>query len=218
MVAPHAQRKSEVRNVSQTTGERARSAEKPSAVPGTAADRVPRQAGQRLRSPVDQAADWCRVVLDQYAEVWAVDFEFAAPPGEGPSPVCMVARELHSGRTIRLWRDQFGPAPPFSIGPETLFVAYYASAELGCFRVLGWRRPANILDLFTEFRDRTNGLELPAGAFDRGAHLLRARYDRRPREGRDARARHARRSLFRCRARRPPQLLPVRCHGARVPA
>jgi DNA polymerase I len=103
-------------------------------------------------------------VLDRYAEVWAVDFEFTAPPGARPAPICMVARELHSGRTIRLWQDQFGPTPPFSIGPETCFVAYYASAELGCFRVLGWPKPTNILDLFTEFRDRTNGLETPAGS------------------------------------------------------
>jgi DNA polymerase I len=103
-------------------------------------------------------------VLDRYAEVWAVDFEFTAPPGTRPAPICMVARELHSGRTIRLWQDQFGPTPPFSTGADVLFIAYYASAELGCFRVLGWSKPANILDLFTEFRDRSNGLELPAGA------------------------------------------------------
>jgi DNA polymerase I len=45
-----------------------------------------------------------------------------------------------------------------------LFVAYYASAELGCFRALGWPKPANILDLYVEFRDRTNGLEPPAGS------------------------------------------------------
>jgi DNA polymerase-1 len=103
-------------------------------------------------------------VLEQYREIWAADFEFAAPPGERPSPVCMVARELHSGRTIRLWRDQFGPTPPFSTGADVLFVAYYASAELGCFRVLSWLTPANILDLFTEFRDRTNGLAPAAGS------------------------------------------------------
>ena len=47
---------------------------------------------------------------------------------------------------------------------DTLFVAYYASAELGCHRALGWPMPARILDLFTEFRDRTNGLATPAGA------------------------------------------------------
>jgi hypothetical protein len=44
-----------------------------------------------------------------------------------------------------------------------LFVAYYASAELGCYRVLGWPIPERILDLFTEFRARTNGLDTPAG-------------------------------------------------------
>jgi DNA polymerase I len=43
-------------------------------------------------------------------------------------------------------------------------VAFYASAELGCFRALGWPMPANILDLFAEFRDRTNGLTTPAGS------------------------------------------------------
>jgi hypothetical protein len=39
-----------------------------------------------------------------------------------------------------------------------------ASAELGCFRVLGWPMPVNILDLFIEFRDRTNGLTTPTGS------------------------------------------------------
>jgi DNA polymerase-1 len=91
-------------------------------------------------------------------------FEDAARSGERPRPVCMVARELCSGQVWRLARGQFESRPPFPIGPDTLFVAYYASAELGCFRALGWPKPANILDLFTEFRDRTNGLTTPAGA------------------------------------------------------
>ena len=99
-----------------------------------------------------------------YREVWAVDFEFMAPAGERQIPVCLVARELRSGRTIRLWQDQFGPTPPFPTSADVLFVAYYASAELGCFRALGWPMPARILDLFTEFRDATNGLPTPAGA------------------------------------------------------
>jgi hypothetical protein len=44
-----------------------------------------------------------------------------------------------------------------------LFVAYYASAELGCHLALGWPMPARILDLFTEFRCGTNGLDVPTG-------------------------------------------------------
>jgi DNA polymerase-1 len=108
-----------------------------------------------------------------YRHVVAVDFEFefgghatfddAGRSGERQRPVCMVARDLRSGQEWRLWRDEFGPMPPFPIGSDSVFVAYYASAELGCFRALGWSKPANILDLFVEFRDRTNGLTTPAG-------------------------------------------------------
>ena len=52
----------------------------------------------------------------------------------------------------------------YATGPDVLFVAFYASAELGCYRVLGWPMPERILDLFIEFRDRTNGLPTPAGS------------------------------------------------------
>jgi DNA polymerase family A len=83
-------------------------------------------------------------------------FEDASRSGERPRPVCMAAKELRSGQVWRLWRGEFGPAPPFPIGPDALFIAFYASAELCCFHVLGWPKPANILDLFAEFRDRTN--------------------------------------------------------------
>ena len=109
-----------------------------------------------------------------YRAIVAVDFEFefgghssfedASRAGERPRPVCMVARDLITRQTWKLWRGEFGPTPPFPIGSDALLVAYYASAELGCFRALGWPKPANVLDLFAEFRDRTNGLETPAGA------------------------------------------------------
>ena len=106
--------------------------------------------------------------------VVAVDFEFefggyasaeaAGSSGERPLPVCMVAKELRSGRTWRLWRGEFGPTPPFPTGLDPLFIAYYASAELSCFRALNWVAPVNILDLFVEFRNCTNGLTIPAGS------------------------------------------------------
>jgi len=96
--------------------------------------------------------------FDAYREVLLVDFEFTSNPGECQNPVCLVAREFKSGKTIRLWRDQFGPEPPYPTDPGVLFVAYYASAELGCHKTLGWPMPANILDLYIEFREHTNGL------------------------------------------------------------
>jgi hypothetical protein len=103
-------------------------------------------------------------LLHAYREIVVADFEFAALPGERPSPLCLVAHELRSRRRFRVWRDQFGPEPPYATGSDVLFIAFYASAELGCHRVLGWPMPPRVLDLFTEHRDRTNGLPTPGGA------------------------------------------------------
>jgi hypothetical protein len=107
-----------------------------------------------------------RIGRRDFREVWAVDFEFGAAPGEPPAPRCMVARELGSGRTLRLWEDDLRALrrAPFATDKDALFVAYYASAELGCFLVLGWPFPANVLDLFTEFRNATNGSPTPCGS------------------------------------------------------
>src|SRR5262245_57931729 len=93
-----------------------------------------------------------------------LDFEFVSESGARPVPVCMVARELGSGRLIRLWQDELPAAPPFSVDDDTLFVAYYASAELGCFAELGWPMPPRVLDLYAEFRVETNRIQLPIGA------------------------------------------------------
>jgi DNA polymerase-1 len=99
----------------------------------------------------------------EFKEIWLVDFEFKADPGERPIPVCLVAKEVFSGRKLRVWQDKFGPVPPYSISPDSLFVAYFASAELGCHLALGWPMPARILDLFVEFRVMTNGFGTIAG-------------------------------------------------------
>jgi DNA polymerase I len=102
-------------------------------------------------------------IFESFKEVWLCDFEFGSEPGERPEVRCMVAKEFHSGHVIRLWVDELGSAPPFDVGKAALFVAYYASAELGCFLSLGWSLPARILDLFTEFRNLTNGSSPLAG-------------------------------------------------------
>lgn len=96
--------------------------------------------------------------------MWAVDFEFKIRDGDRPDPVCLVAWELNSRRKLKLWRHEFGAVPPYDISANSLFVAYYASAEVGCHLALGWPKPARILDLFTEFRCATNGLPTPAGS------------------------------------------------------
>ena len=100
--------------------------------------------------------------FDAYHEIWATDFEFHQPDGERPNVICMVAMELLSGRVIRLWHDSLD-SPPFSMGPETLYVGFYASAEIGCHLELGWPLPARVVDLYPEFRCRFNGLTVPWG-------------------------------------------------------
>jgi DNA polymerase-1 len=99
----------------------------------------------------------------QFREVWAVDYEFQANSGDRPIPICLVAKELRSGRIVRQWENEFGDQPPYSTGHDSLFIAYYASAELGCHRALGWQDPVHILDLCAEFKDHTSGLAVPAG-------------------------------------------------------
>ena len=103
--------------------------------------------------------------LRHYHEVWLVDSEFHQPPGERPEVICMVAREYHSGLTHRVWADELAAMsrPPFPIGDDALFVAYYASAELSSFLALDWLPPSRTLDLFAEFRCLTNGRAVPCG-------------------------------------------------------
>jgi hypothetical protein len=93
-----------------------------------------------------------------------VDFEFTAPPGEQPRPLCVVARELRTDATTRLWLADGAPAlPPYPTDADALFVAYYASAELGCHLALNWPLPVRVLDLFAEFRCLSSGLTVPCG-------------------------------------------------------
>jgi DNA polymerase-1 len=112
----------------------------------------------------DDATDGSPLAGLPFGEIWAVDFEYAAKPGENPEPVCLVAWELRSGRKVRLWRNEFGPKPPYSTDAASLFIAYYASAEIGCHLALGWPVPERVLDLFVEFRNHTNGIPTTSGA------------------------------------------------------
>ena len=95
-----------------------------------------------------------------YRNVVVCDFEYEIADGDLPRVLCMVAyildAELRHVRTIRRWRGEFGSAPPFDIGPDTLFVAYSAWAEMTCFLVLGWRFPVHIFDLHTAFLSVSN--------------------------------------------------------------
>jgi hypothetical protein len=97
-----------------------------------------------------------------FDNVWLVDFEFCAPDGERPIPLCLVAREFFTGRIIQTWNPS-GSLPPYGIGSRDLFISYYATAELGCHIALNWPMPVRIVDLYAEFRRLTCGIEVPNG-------------------------------------------------------
>ena len=95
-----------------------------------------------------------------FGSIVVCDFEYEVEPGDLPNVLCMVAYVLDQGlrhvRTIRLWRGEFGPTPPFDVGPNTLFVAYSAWAEMTCFKMLGWKFPGYIFDLHTAYLATSN--------------------------------------------------------------
>lgn len=109
--------------------------------------------------------------LAQFDEVWVGDYEFGGGDGNRPVPVCLVAHGLRSGKKIRLFRDEILAldGPPYSVSKSNLFVAYFASAELTCHLALGWPLPENVLDLYVEFKNLTNGRKLAHGASLLGA-------------------------------------------------
>ena len=89
-----------------------------------------------------------------------------------------MARDFATGHTLRLWEEDLErlSEPPFPSDDGSLLVAYYASAELGCYHVLGWPMPSQVLDLFAEFRNLANGLETPCGQAQ-VVHALRDRHE-----------------------------------------
>jgi hypothetical protein len=92
-------------------------------------------------------------VSKNFKTIIICDFEYEVAAGDLPNPLCMVAYVLDENlqhiQTIRLWRDEFGREPPFDVGPDSLFVAYSAWAEMTCFKVLGWKFPKYIFDQHT---------------------------------------------------------------------
>lgn len=97
-----------------------------------------------------------------------VDFEFRPIDSIEGNPIkviCMVSLNLKTGKYTKIWADDLYAMEehPFPQNDKTIVVAYFASAEMNCFRALGWSWPEQILDLYAEFRCLSNGISLPFG-------------------------------------------------------
>jgi len=99
--------------------------------------------------------DW----RQRFRTIWHVDFEFREDSNHLPVPVCMYAREEHTGTTISLWRDELLrlTEAPFDTGSDSVTVAFASNADLQCFLSLGWRFPTNVVDPYVENIAAING-------------------------------------------------------------
>jgi len=101
-------------------------------------------------------------IRSAFDAVWLVDFEFCQPDGQRPWPLCLVAKEWFTNRTIRQWNPQ-GHSPRYGLGPRDLFISYYSTAELTCHLALDWPTPDHVIDLYPEFRRLVCGTEVANG-------------------------------------------------------
>jgi DNA polymerase family A len=123
-------------------------------------------------------SDWCDLL--PFEQVWVVDTEFYPGPGlanggregDASTPLCLVALEMRSGRTVRLWQDAFGRFPPYRLDAGALIVGYTISAEFGSHIALGWGQPACSLDPYIEFRHHTNDGRIKSGDREKGFYSL----------------------------------------------
>lgn len=115
-----------------------------------------------------------------FSEIWCFDFEFY--PGRGLSsggregdlvtPLCLVALEMRSGRTVRVWQDEFGPFPPFRFDDGAVFFSHMLTAEYSCHIRLGWGQPARAICTYVEFRHFVNDGSAKAEDRPKGFHSL----------------------------------------------
>jgi DNA polymerase-1 len=122
--------------------------------------------------------DWCDL---PFAEIWLVDVEYypglgldhGGVEGDPSTPLCLVAHEMRSGRTIRLWQDELGRFPPYRLDNSALFISYMLTAEYGSAHLAcGWGEPACALDAYVEFRHYVNDGSVQSGSREKGFYSL----------------------------------------------
>jgi DNA polymerase-1 len=94
-----------------------------------------------------------------FKRAFSIDFEYRADPGERPHIWCLAVRDHATGETKKWWRNGLllMSQPPFPTDSDTLVYSYAMTAEMSCFKQLGWKPPEYLLDLFAEYRWATNG-------------------------------------------------------------
>ena len=102
--------------------------------------------------------------------IWVVDYEWCYPRippfdkkgkraslGDHPIPICYCAEELISGKIIKKWIFKRDVTTPKYMDDNSIFIAYNTVAEMSCHIVNNIDFPVNMVDLFTEFLNLSNG-------------------------------------------------------------
>jgi hypothetical protein len=112
---------------------------------------------------------------DRFREVWGWDTEFRPDANHRPDLVTLFAKEIRSGRTVRMRLADLIAAGrlPFGAEPDTLVESYSAVAELACCLAAGVHVPRNVLCTYAETSMLINGLEID-GLEDKRPGLLEA--------------------------------------------
>jgi hypothetical protein len=113
--------------------------------------------------------------FDRYREVWGWDTEFRPDANHRPDLVTLFAKEIRSGRTVRMrLADLLATGRlPFGNEPDTLVESYSAVAELACCLTAGVAMPRNVLCTYAETSALINGLEID-GLTEKRPTLLEA--------------------------------------------
>ena len=93
--------------------------------------------------------------LKSFQNIIVADFEYTGHDNSNnPIPVCLSAKDILTGTSFELFQDDLFvlKEPPFNIFQNSLFISYAAQAELKCFKILNWKMPFNVCDLYSEFR------------------------------------------------------------------
>ena len=115
-------------------------------------------------------------------EIWIADGEYylgkgkanGGVDGDPITPLCFVAHEMRSGRTIRLHQRELcaNVFPPYRLDAGALLVTYMATAEFGVHIAQGWGQPACALDAYVEFRHYANDGAIKAADREKGFYSL----------------------------------------------
>jgi DNA polymerase family A len=115
-----------------------------------------------------------------FREIWVVDSEYypgagkanGGRDGDAITPLCVVAREMRSGRVVRLWQDECGPFPPYRLDADALIISFFGTAEFGTHIALGWGKPVCALDAYVEFRHFVNDGRVKSGDREKGFYSI----------------------------------------------